>query len=84
MLEELDRAYGLILDDDLGTLEARWSRLVGLIDREVGAEAADGTTHRGRLRVLTFAGVEVEAEDGVMMRMAPEAVRQLYLERDAS
>jgi BirA family biotin operon repressor/biotin-[acetyl-CoA-carboxylase] ligase len=78
VLEELDRAYGLILDNDLGALEARWARLVGLIDREVGAEASDGTVHRGRLRALTFAGVELEA-DGVVVRLAPEAVRQLWI-----
>jgi BirA family biotin operon repressor/biotin-[acetyl-CoA-carboxylase] ligase len=77
LLEELDRTYGLILDGDLEALEARWARLVALSDRPVVAEAADGVLHRGRLRALTFAGVELESADGAVACLAPEAVRQL-------
>jgi BirA family biotin operon repressor/biotin-[acetyl-CoA-carboxylase] ligase len=84
VLEELDRAYGLILDGELETLEARWVRQVGLLDRSVVAETADGTSHCGRLRMLTFAGIELEAATGAVVRLAPEAVRQLSAVRDAS
>jgi len=84
VLEELDRAYGLILDGELVTLEARWARQVGLLDRTVVAEAADGSSHCGRLRMLTFAGIELEAADGMVVRLAPEAVRQLTAVREPS
>jgi BirA family biotin operon repressor/biotin-[acetyl-CoA-carboxylase] ligase len=76
VLHDLDRAYGLILDGELDVLETRWAQLIGLIDRAVVAETADGTSHEGRLRALRFAGVEVETDAGVV-RLPPEAVRQL-------
>ena len=43
----------------------------------VVAELADGTPHRGRLRAVSFAGVELGAADGAVVRLAPEAVRHL-------
>lgn len=76
LLEELDRAYGLILDGRMEELETRWAKLLGLTGRPTVAELADGSTRRGRLRAVSFAGVELEA-DGTVMRLAPEAVRHL-------
>jgi BirA family biotin operon repressor/biotin-[acetyl-CoA-carboxylase] ligase len=84
LLEELDRVYGLVLDGELEMLEMRWARQIGLLDRTVVAQTADGTSHCGRLRTLTFAGVELEAAGGVVTRLAPEAVRQLTLVREMS
>jgi BirA family biotin operon repressor/biotin-[acetyl-CoA-carboxylase] ligase len=78
VLEELDRAYGLILDGELEALETRWARLVGLRDRSVSAEAADGRRCTGRLRSLTFASIELETTDGTVACLAPEAVRHLW------
>ncbi len=77
LLEQLDRDYALLLDGELGTLEACWKWRVGLLGRPVVAEAADGTPHRGRLRELSFAGVELEQPDGSVRRLPPEGVRQL-------
>ncbi|HEY1380711.1 MAG TPA: biotin--[acetyl-CoA-carboxylase] ligase [Gemmataceae bacterium] len=81
LLDELDRAYGLVLDGELGTLEACWAWRVGLLGRPVLAEAADGTVHQGRLRALTFAGLELEAAGGAVDRLTPEAVRHLTAAR---
>ncbi len=83
LLEELDRAYSL-LDGDLPTLEATWARQVGLLGQMVVAETADGTDHRGRLRAITFRGLEFEAVDGTVTRLEPEAVRRLTAIQQAS
>jgi BirA family transcriptional regulator, biotin operon repressor / biotin---[acetyl-CoA-carboxylase] ligase len=77
LLEELDRAYAPVLDGELATLEERWPKLLGLTGRPVVAELADGSARRGRLRALTFAGVDLDAADGTVVRLAPEAVRHL-------
>jgi BirA family biotin operon repressor/biotin-[acetyl-CoA-carboxylase] ligase len=76
LLEELDRAYAL-LDGELAKLEATWARRIGLVGRLVAVETADGAAHRGRLRNMTFAGLELEQADGPVNRLVPEAVRQL-------
>jgi BirA family biotin operon repressor/biotin-[acetyl-CoA-carboxylase] ligase len=75
LLEELDRAYSL-LDSEMATLEATWAERIGLLGEKVIAETADGTQHRGRLRLLAFDGLEFEA-GGTAVRLVPEAVRQL-------
>jgi len=81
LLTQLDRAYAPLERGDLAGLEARWVRRVGLVGRAVVVEAADGTTHRGRLRAQTFAAVELERADGTVLRLAPEAVRHLTAAR---
>src|SRR5262245_43799106 len=78
LLEQLDRDYTLLLDGDLGTLEACWKWRVGLLGKRVVAEATDGTPHHGRLRELSFAGVELEQADGSVLSLPPEGVRHLW------
>ena len=75
LLIELDHAYSLLTDDS-PALEARWVERLGLLGRPVRAETADGTIHCGRLRVLTLDRLEL-VTDGLTVRLAPEAVRQL-------
>ena len=70
-------------NDDLAALEAKWVERLGLIGRDVTAQMADGSTHRGRLNDLTFAGVELDVRASVV-RFIPEAVRQLTSVRSAS
>jgi BirA family biotin operon repressor/biotin-[acetyl-CoA-carboxylase] ligase len=72
LLTELDRTYSL-LEDDLPTLETRWSDLIGLLGQPVAAATADGSIHGGRLTRLTFTELELHPA----ARLAPEAVREL-------
>ncbi|HEX4588898.1 MAG TPA: biotin--[acetyl-CoA-carboxylase] ligase [Gemmataceae bacterium] len=75
LLEELDRAYGL-LADDLAALEAKWVDRLGLVGHEVAAEMADGSIHRGHVRRLTLDGLELATAE-VVIRLAPEGVRTM-------
>jgi BirA family biotin operon repressor/biotin-[acetyl-CoA-carboxylase] ligase len=72
----LDEDYDRLLQGDLGTLEACWKCHLGLLGKPVIAEAIRETVH-GRLMDLTFDAVQIETATGQIMRLAPEAVRQL-------
>jgi BirA family biotin operon repressor/biotin-[acetyl-CoA-carboxylase] ligase len=74
LLTQLDEEYDRLYGGDLATLEACWKWRLGLLGKQVVAECADGT-YRGRLRELSFDGVELEA-DG-LMHLAPETVQHL-------
>lgn len=75
LLEELDGAYSL-LDSQIAKLETTWAERIGLLGEMVTAETNDGTRYRGRLRSLSFDGLEVET-GRAMVRLVPEAVRQM-------
>src|SRR5262249_45838430 len=52
LLDHLDAGYDVLLHGDVGLLEAVWREQLDLIGDWVSIELADGTRHRGRLRVL--------------------------------
>jgi BirA family biotin operon repressor/biotin-[acetyl-CoA-carboxylase] ligase len=76
LIRQLDEDYHVLCTGDLATLEACWKWHVGLLGRSVRAECADGC-HEGRLRDLSFAGVELQQAGGALV-LAPEKVRHLY------
>ncbi|MFL5341712.1 MAG: biotin--[acetyl-CoA-carboxylase] ligase [Gemmataceae bacterium] len=77
LIEQLDREYDLLLSGETTTLEACWKWRLGLLGRDVIAEDVDGHRFRGRLREVSFAGLDVERDDGSTLRLAPERVRSL-------
>jgi BirA family biotin operon repressor/biotin-[acetyl-CoA-carboxylase] ligase len=77
VVRRLDDEYDRIGDGELAPLQADWCRRLGLLGRHVVAELADGSTIIGRLRDLSFDGVEIEANDGGIRVSRPELVRQL-------
>ncbi len=79
VIRRLDEEYDRLLAGELVPLEADWKWRVGLLGRQVVAELADGSAVGGRLRDLTFAGVEVEVGDSAAEVLRPELVRQLRL-----
>lgn len=76
VIRRLDAEYHRLLVGELVPLEADWKWRVGLLGRHVVVELTDGTRVAGRLRDLTFAGVELEVATG-MRAIPPECVRQL-------
>jgi BirA family biotin operon repressor/biotin-[acetyl-CoA-carboxylase] ligase len=77
LLAQMDDEYDALLRGEVAALEAGWAWRIGLLGRAVVAETADGMAHRGRLRGLSFDGLELERADGAVLRLAPETVRQL-------
>ncbi|HYT93811.1 MAG TPA: biotin--[acetyl-CoA-carboxylase] ligase [Gemmataceae bacterium] len=76
LITELDEGYAALSQGDVGTLEACWKWRLGLLGKQVVAECA-GETHRGRLREVAFAGLELDLVGGSVLRLAPETVRHL-------
>jgi BirA family biotin operon repressor/biotin-[acetyl-CoA-carboxylase] ligase len=76
LIGQLDEEYQRICQGDLATLEACWKRRIGLLGKPVIAECLDGT-FRGRLREITWEGLELELPDGKRLCKQPELVRQL-------
>ncbi len=80
LLVQLDEQFAALLDGDFATLEACWKWHVGVLGRPVAAECHDGVV-RGRLRDLTFGGLELERADGTTQILWPENV--LHLDRES-
>jgi BirA family transcriptional regulator, biotin operon repressor / biotin---[acetyl-CoA-carboxylase] ligase len=76
LIRRLDTEYRLLLDGEVGLLEACWRERLGLLDRTVTAECHDGDVC-GRLLELSFTGVVLESPGGTMRQLAPETIRQL-------
>ncbi|HEY8503054.1 MAG TPA: biotin--[acetyl-CoA-carboxylase] ligase [Gemmataceae bacterium] len=77
LITHLDAGYDLLLRGEVGTLEACWKRRVGLLGRHVAAELHDGSTVGGRLREMSFDGIELDQGGGAVRVVPPEAVRHL-------
>jgi BirA family biotin operon repressor/biotin-[acetyl-CoA-carboxylase] ligase len=77
LIHHLDEQYDALCAGDLATLEACWNWRIGLLGRDVIAECADGP-HCGRLRDLTWDGVELLRPDGAEERLRPETVKHLF------
>ena len=77
LLADLDAGYDLFVRGDVESLEAAWRDHLGLLGELVVIETADGTSHCGQLRALSFAGLEYVTQDGTISRLAPEAVRAM-------
>jgi BirA family biotin operon repressor/biotin-[acetyl-CoA-carboxylase] ligase len=76
LLQEMDVGYGRLRGGDLSTLEAAWRQRLGLLGKEVLAECSDGV-HAGRLREVTWDGIELVGPGSRTVRLRPEAVRHL-------
>jgi BirA family biotin operon repressor/biotin-[acetyl-CoA-carboxylase] ligase len=76
LIHKLDEEYTRLIGGDLATLEACWKWHIGLLGKPVVAETPRQPV-RGRLLDLTFAAVEVRADDGAVVRLLPESVRHL-------
>jgi BirA family biotin operon repressor/biotin-[acetyl-CoA-carboxylase] ligase len=84
LLDHLDAGYDVMLHCDMTLLEAAWREQLDLAGEMVSVELADGAVHRGRLRVLSFAGLAIERPSGSLLRFTPEAVREVRPARDRS
>ncbi len=77
VLRRLDEEYSRLVSGELVPLEADWKWRVGLLGRHVTAVLADSESVSGRLRDLTFDGVELEVGESGVRVLRPELVRQL-------
>jgi BirA family biotin operon repressor/biotin-[acetyl-CoA-carboxylase] ligase len=76
-IRRLDEEYDRLLAGERVPLESDWKWRLGLLGRQVIAELADGSVLGGRLRDLSFDGVEIERDEYAVEVVRPEFVRQL-------
>jgi BirA family transcriptional regulator, biotin operon repressor / biotin---[acetyl-CoA-carboxylase] ligase len=77
VVRHLDDEYDLLLAGDVAALEADWKWRVGLLGRQVVVATADGGTTVGRLREMSFDGLEIEADELGFSAVRPELVRSI-------
>jgi BirA family biotin operon repressor/biotin-[acetyl-CoA-carboxylase] ligase len=77
LIRQLDRDYDVLCQGDLGALEANWKEHLGLLGKQVVAECHDGT-YRGRLRNMSFHGVELARPGEPSLVLAPERILHLW------
>ena len=77
LIRQLDEQYDRLLQGDFHTLESLWKGGLGLLGKHVLVE---GVNHHycGRLLDVTLAGLDLEVENGAVLRLMPEAIRHLY------
>jgi BirA family transcriptional regulator, biotin operon repressor / biotin---[acetyl-CoA-carboxylase] ligase len=74
VIRALDREWVRLLNGERVAVEADWKWRVGLLGRQVLVEHANGEVSTGRLRDMSFDGLELETQDGYVRVIAPEAV----------
>lgn len=77
VIRRLDEEYDRLLAGERVPLESDWKWRLGLLGRQVVAELTDGSVLGGRLRDLSFDGVEIERGEFAVEVVRPEFVRQL-------
>jgi BirA family biotin operon repressor/biotin-[acetyl-CoA-carboxylase] ligase len=78
LIAQLDEEYERLCRGDLAGLEACWRWRIGLVGKQVTARGHD-RSYRGRLRDVTFEGLELEQAGGEMLQLRPEWVQHLEL-----
>lgn len=77
VVRRLDAEYDRLRNGETGQLEADWKWRVGLLGRQVAIDTMDGGAVVGRLREMTFDGLEVETGEGSFVSVRPESVRHV-------
>ena len=80
LIRHLDAEYCRLLDGERVAVETDWKWRTGLLGRQVIIELTDGTRIAGRMREMGFAGLELEASDGQVRVIVPEAVEHVWAE----
>ena len=74
MIRKLDFEYTRLISGERVAVEADWKWRIGLLGRQVVIEHLGGEITIGRLRDMSFDGLEIENSDGFVHVIAPESV----------
>ena len=77
VVRKLDTEWARLLDGERVPMEADWKWRIGLLGRHVVVELADGGHEAGRLRDMSFDGIELDQGDGAVRLLTPELIRHL-------
>jgi len=74
VIRQLDSEYARLIAGERVAVEADWKWRIGLLGRQVIIEHHGGETTTGRLREMSFDGLEIENSDGFVHVIAPESI----------
>ncbi len=74
VIRKLDREYSRLCAGESSAVETEWKRRTGLLGRQVVIEHLGGASTTGRLRDMSFDGLELEDPAGFVSVVAPESV----------
>jgi BirA family biotin operon repressor/biotin-[acetyl-CoA-carboxylase] ligase len=77
VIRKLDSEYARLLAGERVAVEADWKWRVGLLGRQVEVELLGGGTAAGRLREMSFDGLELDNDHGFVTVVAPESVAHI-------
>lgn len=77
VVRQLDIEYDRLVDGEQLPLEADWKWRIGLLGRQVRMVLANNEAIMGRLRDMTFDGIELVVGESGIQVFRPELVRQL-------
>ncbi len=77
VVQHLDAGYDRLLSGERITPESQWKQRIGLIGRQVRIDLADGGQRVGRLRDMSFDGLELETGEHAIEVILPELIRGL-------
>jgi BirA family biotin operon repressor/biotin-[acetyl-CoA-carboxylase] ligase len=80
VIRKLDVEYGRLLRGERVAVEADWKWRIGLLGRVVTVEKTDGSRVVGRLREMSFEGIEIEGGGRSVAMLVPESVRHIIAE----
>jgi BirA family biotin operon repressor/biotin-[acetyl-CoA-carboxylase] ligase len=78
VIHNLDAEYTRLISGERVAVEADWKWRVGLLGHHVQVELTSGATLTGRLREMSFDGLELETRDGEVRLVVPETVRHIH------
>ncbi len=81
VVRHLDDGYTRLLAGEHRDLESRWKRRSGLLGQSVRIELNDGSARVGRLRDMSFDGVEIETGEFAIDAIRPESIRGMTANR---
>jgi BirA family biotin operon repressor/biotin-[acetyl-CoA-carboxylase] ligase len=77
VIAKLDTEYTRLISGERVAVEADWKWRVGLLGHHVRVELTSGETLIGRLREMSFDGLELETGEGEARLIVPETVRHV-------
>ena len=77
VIRKLDAEYARLLAGERVAVEADWKWRIGLLGRHVTVELSDGTTITGRLREMSFDGLELDTGEITPRVLLPETIRHI-------
>lgn len=77
VVRHLDAEYGRLLGGERVAVESVWKWRTGLLGHQVVIERTDGSTTAGRLREMSFGGLELELPGGEARVIVPETVEHV-------